>query len=60
MTPFPLAVTLLTHDTQDYEQTLILFNNQNPTAHQDVYFIFYDFLLSFAFYRRLLLVFNSQ
>lgn len=28
MTPFPLAVTLLTHDTQDYEQTLILFNNQ--------------------------------
>ncbi len=33
MTPFPPAVTLLTHDTQDYEQTLILFNNQNPTAH---------------------------
>lgn len=28
MTPFPPAVTLLTHDTQDYEQTLILFNNQ--------------------------------
>ena len=50
MTPFPPAVTLLTHDTQDYEQTLILFNNQNPTA-QDVYFIFYDFLLSFAFYK---------
>lgn len=51
MTPFPLAVTLLTHDTPDYEQTLILFNNQNPTAHQDVYFIFYDFLLSFACYK---------
>ena len=51
MTPFPLAVTLLTHDTPDYEQTLILFNNQNPTAHQDVYFIFYEFLLSFAFYK---------
>ena len=32
MTPFPPAVTLLTHDTQDYEQTLILFNNQNPTG----------------------------
>ena len=32
MTPFPLAVTLLTHDTPDYEQTLILFNNQNPTG----------------------------
>ena len=28
MTPFPPAVTLLTHDTLDYEQTLILFNNQ--------------------------------
>ena len=28
MTPFPPAVTILTHDTQDYEQTLILFNNQ--------------------------------
>ncbi len=28
MTPFPLAVTLLTHDKPDYEQTLILFNNQ--------------------------------
>ena len=31
MTPFPPAVTLLTHDTQDYEQTLILFNNQTHT-----------------------------
>ncbi len=40
MTPFPLAVTLLTHDTQDYEQTLILFNNQaiNLVTIQQYYF----------------------
>ena len=35
MTPFPPAVTLLTHDTQDYEQTLILFNNQAINLHTE-------------------------
>ena len=35
MTPFPPAVTLLTHDTQDYEQTLILFNNQTINLHTE-------------------------
>ena len=37
MTPFPPAVTLLTHDTQDYEQTLILFNNQAINLHTEKY-----------------------
>ena len=32
MTPFPLAVILLTHDKPDYERTLILFNNQTHTG----------------------------
>lgn len=35
MTPSPLAVTLLTHDTPDYEQTLILFNNQTINLHTE-------------------------
>lgn len=37
MTPFPPAVTLLTHNTQDYEQTLILFNNQAINLHTEKY-----------------------
>lgn len=37
MTPFPPAVTLLTHDTQDYEQTLILFNYQTINLHTEKY-----------------------
>lgn len=41
MTPFPLAVTLLTHDTQDYEQTLILFNNQTINLFHEVTKIVY-------------------
>lgn len=35
MTPFSLAVTLLTHDKPDYEQTLILFNNQTINLHTE-------------------------